>query len=1140
MSAGPQDQCRSTDSRPTEDRPAELRGRGYSSPEFLPAMPATIGIRSHALRVDRPGHLLNLLSGALWLLILLATPAFSKPPLPTADTQPGQTGQPSLSSPEREFLLTHPIIRLGVNQDWSPYVQRTPSGSLEGFEVDLINEINASTGAHIELVAGRWKETVEQAQNRQLDGLAMTAVDPERAAHFDFSNSYLSVYPALVVAADNQRSIDSLSDLHGETIVLLAGHVFYRTMLAAHPEITLLEKPTEAEVIRCVVEGKAAAAVIATTSFDTHLKNFARSIRLAHVVTDRPMNLHYSIRKDWPELVGIINKGLAAIPVERFNKLYYHWFSITAPVARVKSPRMPDFSPAEQAWLEQRHLVRTHIGNYMPYYSVTANQGAQGMAVDYLELIAERAGLRIEYVTGHSWSKALQSLREQSNLVDLLPTAYITDERKTFLNFSAEYLKSPSVIFARQDSPFIGSMLDLTGKTVVVERDYATIEWLAETYSEVNQLIRDSTDDALLTLAAGEADAYIGNLTVATYIARSKGLTNLMVAAPSPFGSDNQAMAVRKDWPELAGVIDKTLATLTAEEHEAIRARWLPPVRYEYGISRRDVLQLLAVSSGILLVIITAILIWNKKLSREVAARAAAEKALLESEASLKQAQQIARLGSWTADLSGRFCWSDEMYRIFAVARERFTPTLDSFALLVHPDDRPALQAWFSACGSGDHQGELLLRSTAADGIERTTSIHGTTRPPLDGRPLQLSGTAQDITEQLRLENERLQDREELYHIQKLDSLGRLAGGVAHDLNNLLVPIITCTELARLKLGSAEHPIVPLLQQVQKAGDRAAALVSQILSFGRRQKLDQQPLDLNRMISELQPILSPMLSSHIELTLELEPDLPQIVADRGKLEQVLVNLVINARDAMPLGGKLTIRTDRGDAADRDGCTSTMAATNNRDLLVEIRDTGQGIPPDIKDKIFEPYFSTKGPGKGSGLGLSMALGIVAQHHGSIAVESRPGAGTTFTIRLPASGTTSVQMPVREPPKILNRQVSETVLVVDDEDLVRENVSENLRQAGYRVIEANGGPQALEIFSNPPCPIDLLLTDLTMPQLDGRELAREISRRAPELPILFMSGYSQALFHVQRSDAPHAFIQKPFTAQELLTSLRRLLD
>lgn len=1140
MSAGPQVQRNAADHRLTDEPSAERRKRVCPSCESLAASPETIGIPCHAILPGRPGPRLRLLGGVLWLLILLAFPAFSNPLPPTADPRPGSAHHLSLSDPERDFLRTHPRIRLGVNQDWSPYVQRAPSGSLEGFEVDLLNEINLATGAHIELVAGRWKDMVEQAQSRQLDGLAMTAANPERAALFDFSNSYLSVYPALVVAADNQRSINSLSDLHGETVVLLAGHVFYRAMLEAHPEITLLEKPTEAEVIRCVVEGKATAAVIATTSFDTHLKNFARSIRLAHIVTDQPLNLHYSIRKDWPELVSIINKGLTAIPVDRFNKLYYRWFGIDLPVTRVKSPQVPDFSTEERAWLEQRQPVRIHIGNYMPYYSATADRRAQGMAVDYLELIVERAGVRIEYVIGHSWSEILQSFRQGRNLVDLLPTAYITDERKTFLNFSAEYLKSPSVIFTRQDSPFIGSMLDLNGKTVVVERDYGTIEWLTEGFPEVKQLIRESTDDALRALAAGEADAYIGNLTVATYIARSKGLVNLMVAAPSPFGSDNQAMAVRKDWPELAGIIDKTLATLTSEEHEAIRARWLPPVRFEYGISRTDVLQLLAVSSGILMIIITVILIWNKKLSREVAARTAAETALLESEASLKQAQQIARLGSWTADLLGRFSWSDEMYRIFAVAKSSFTPTLDSFSSLVHPDDRPALRAWFSACASGDNCGELLLRTTAADGVERITSIHGETRSSLDGSPLQIAGTAQDMTEQIRLEKERLQDREELYHIQKLDSLGRLAGGVAHDLNNLLVPIITCTELASLKLGSAEHPILPLLQQVQKAGDRAAALVSQILSFGRRQKLDQQPLDLNRMITDLQPILSPMLNSHIELTLELEANLPQIVADRGKLEQVLVNLVINARDAMPLGGKLTIRTTRVGVSDHAGPTTSSAVPKDPDLLVQIRDTGQGIPQDIKDKIFEPYFSTKGPGKGSGLGLSMALGIIAQHHGSISVESRPGAGSTFTIRMPVMSTTEVPKPVRTPPETRNRRVSETVLVVDDEDLVRENVGENLRLAGYRVIEANSGPQALRVFTNPPCPIDLVLTDLTMPQMDGRELAREISRQAPKLPILFMSGYSQSLFHGQHSEDSLAFIQKPFTTQELLNSLRRLLD
>lgn len=388
-------------------------------------------------------------------------------------------------------------------------------------------------------------------------------------------------------------------------------------------------------------------------------------------------------------------------------------------------------------------------------------------------------------------------------------------------------------------------------------------------------------------------------------------------------------------------------------------------------------------------------------------------------------------------------------------------------------------------------------------------------------------------------EQKRLFERH-LQQVQKLDALGRLAGGVAHDLNNLLVPILGCTDLALNKLGETESSLAPLLQQVQKAGSRAADMVSQVLAFGRRQKLELQPLDMNQVITKLQPMLLPLMNAHIELVLDLDSDLPHIMGDQGKLEQVLVNLAINAKDAMPEEGTLNIRTRKMIAPlnpDDDIASDTSSSEN---ILIQFIDTGHGIDQETQTKIFEPYFTTRGPGKGSGLGLSIVQGIVAQHEGSVSVESQLASGSTFSLTFPVTRVSVSQEPMKQTVNLETLMGKETILVVDDEEMVLQTVCETLRANGYQIIEATSGTQALELFRKPPAPIDLVLTDMTMPKMTGRELARKCLRISPMIPIVIMSGYSRKLLESDPTvDGSVEFIQKPFMPQELLSRLKRIL-
>jgi PAS domain S-box-containing protein len=424
-----------------------------------------------------------------------------------------------------------------------------------------------------------------------------------------------------------------------------------------------------------------------------------------------------------------------------------------------------------------------------------------------------------------------------------------------------------------------------------------------------------------------------------------------------------------------------------------------------------------------------------------------------------------------------------------------------------------------------------------ADGEIRTVEVHSS---PISvkGRTL-LFSIIQDMTERKRLEREKEQAIEQLFHAQKLESLGRLAGGIAHDLNNLLVPVIVCPELIMKKLPAGDHPALPLLQQIQTAGQRASGLVNQILAFARRQRLEMRSVDPNQIVSGLEPLVKPLLGSGIELVLELADPLPAILADSGKLEQALVNLAINAREAMPSGGTLRISTGSRRIPAAAGEELGIALPPGDYVRIAVADTGQGIDPGVRDQILEPFFSTRP--NGTGLGLSTVLGIVEQHGGALEIASELGAGSVFSLWFPVAGA-AADRPA-EVPAALHSCWSgqETILIVDDDAAVRLSAGEILRGAGYHLLEASNGEQAQRIVQNPPDPLDLILTDLTMPQMSGYQLAENLRALAPGTPVVFMSGYAEPELQEQGGAIRGgAFIRKPFQPQEMLEFIRRSLD
>jgi PAS domain S-box-containing protein len=468
---------------------------------------------------------------------------------------------------------------------------------------------------------------------------------------------------------------------------------------------------------------------------------------------------------------------------------------------------------------------------------------------------------------------------------------------------------------------------------------------------------------------------------------------------------------------------------------------------------------------------------------------------------------------------------------LLGVTPREWINDLESWTHRIHPEDRERVLTEWRRRVSDRGPSACEYRMTATDG--RVLWVRDTRTPARDseGRVRDIRGFLVDITEQRRVEDQ-------LRQSQKLEAIGRLAGGITHDFNNVLTIITGYSDLLLNRIP-ADSNLREAVSEINSAGYRAAALTRQLLSFSRKQECQPALIDLNAVATDLEFMLRRLIGEDVELHIAPNATLATVCADRGQIEQVLVNLAANARDAMPAGGLLTIETQN---LELDGTFSRLHAgvRPGSYVLLAVTDTGAGMDETTKSHLFEPFFTTKERGRGTGLGLSIVYGIVKQAGGHIWVYSEPGRGSCFKIYIPQ--VNSLAPETSAPPPAEERfGGGETVLVVEDEDRVLDLVSQVLWNHGYRVLQAREGAAALALVREFKGTIDLMLTDSVMPYMSGRELARRMTELRPGLRVLYMSGYTEG--SVAKSgmldSEERDFIQKPFSAAALVRKIRSLL-
>ncbi|MBI4879067.1 MAG: response regulator [Planctomycetes bacterium] len=517
---------------------------------------------------------------------------------------------------------------------------------------------------------------------------------------------------------------------------------------------------------------------------------------------------------------------------------------------------------------------------------------------------------------------------------------------------------------------------------------------------------------------------------------------------------------------------------------------------------------------------------------RDVSERRRGEADLREAKERLLLAVTAGKVGLWDWDLrTNKVRYSSQWKQQIGYGDDEISDDFSEWQSRVHPDDLDSVLEALQAFLSSDARDlKSAFRFRHKNGTYRHILARASEVRSGDGTRVRLVGSTVDITESMELQSQ-------LMRAQRMESVGQLAGGLAHDFNNLLTVIIGTVDLVLMRLLEAD-PLTAELGDIRQAADRAASLTHQLLAFSRRQVMKPETLDLSEVVDGMQAMLRRVIGENVELLLQPAGPLGATRADRGQIEQVILNLAINARDAMPYGGTLSIET-RDVQLDQAYVADHPSTRPGAHVMLVVSDTGVGMDEKTRARIFEPFFTTKGPGKGTGLGLSTVYGIVKQSGGSIWVASEPGKRTTFTIYLPR--VEEAARKAEPAPAATREHGAETILVVEDDVSVRNLAKRVLQGVGYLVLAAGSGEEALLLLERHRGPVHLVLTDIVMPGMSGRDLATRLATPHPGMRFLYTSGYAEdAVLRPEQFDQDAQFLSKPYTLAELTRKVREVLD
>ncbi|MDF1563293.1 MAG: transporter substrate-binding domain-containing protein [Deltaproteobacteria bacterium] len=788
--------------------------------------------------------------------------------------------------------------------------------------------------------------------------------------------------------------------------------------------------------------------------------------------------------------------------------------------------------------------VRVAVFDLPPAISLTPEGAAQGFFVDLLDEAARQEGWELEYVPG-GWAEGLA--RARAGELDLLTSVARTPEREAFLDYGeVPLLHVWSEVYTTEGQE-LHSVFDLRGKRVAVMRgDYnrAVFEETMRGFGIESELVEvEDFDTVFEALREGRAEAGVVNNTYGAAHGRARGVVDTgVVFHPFPIYF---AVARGKN-PELLRTLDRHLHAWRAEPSSLYHRRlrfWLHRDLAVEQVTPRAVWSALA--GLILLGAVLALLVFV--LRRRVLS---GQESLVASREQLAESERM--LAAIARNLPGMVyrCLARPGWRMETVSAGAATltghpvealvgPGAIPFASLIHPDDLPGVEARIGEAAVAGEPFELEYRLIDRGGEEKVVWEHGTWLPASAEGENQRIGIVLDVSDRVRAESEKERLRLQLLQSQKMESIGRLAGGVAHDYNNVLGVIIGHAEMALLRETQLPGELRGYLEEIRDAALRSGELTRQLLAYARRQPSAPQVFDLEEKLQEILRFLGRLIGEDVELVWKRGDARTKVRIDPSHFDQILTNLCVNARDALEGEGTITLETTVQNLDEDDLAGETGLPPGDYARLT-VSDTGSGIDETVLPMIFEPFFTTKEIGKGTGLGLATVQGIVQQNGGFIRAASRPGEGATFTVYLPA---VEVELTAQARPAPLRLAEGEpaTILLVEDDPRVLMTTQMMLEHLGHRVLTANGPEQALEVAELHGQELHLLLTDVVMPGMDGHALAQQLCSQLPGLRHAFLSGYTADILSRKGVlEEGVRLLHKPFSFTQFSAFLEEVLS
>jgi PAS domain S-box-containing protein len=1033
-----------------------------------------------------------------------------------------------LTPEEQAWLEAHPDVTFGFTDSFEPFLIRGVRGQHTGILVDLLKELNSQLGTQFALEVDSWQVILEKVKEKKMG--AVLGVAHHTADAFGLSKTipYFTVYPTFFAREDALFTIKSLDDLRGKSVAILDSAKVMEGILEPYgSDIDISRYPDNRTALQLVFEGKVDLAF--GLSFHAYYINKYHLVGVKPALTllERPSNVGMAVRTDWPELVSILNKWLTSFSEQEVDTIFRRWIDIPD---REKTIELTD---EEKDWLAQIRTVRVRTVDYPPYLIVKDDWPPEGIVIEYLRLIADRTGIEFKYeVTDHSFAEFLENMKGGQG-PDMTALIVPTPEREQFLSFSESYIASPYVVFTREKDDPILDIRDLAGKTIAIPRGFVVQKKLSRDYPEIRQALYDSDEAALQAVAVGQADAYIGNLTVASHIIHTRGFSHMKVAAAAPFEDQTLSMGNRNDWPELTSIINKALASITREEETAIRNKYLA-IKFEQGIDKSEVLKWALIIGGAAAGVIFLFVFWNARLSKETRMRKA-------SEAQLRGFLERMPIAACLVDKQENMYYHNKRFIDSFGYKHEEIKTLSDWWPKAYPDDQYrqwVIETWSDCVRRSEEQGTDIeakeYRVTCKDGQVREMEISGIA---LGDRYL---ATLIDNTERNRANDELTRAKEAADAANRAKSI--FLASMSHEVRTPLHAILGFSRLlardSDLKAAQQEQ-----LDIINRSGEHLLDMVDDVLSLAKieagRIELKREAFDFIKLLQDVSQMME--LRAKIKglcFTVELEPGLsPYVWGDAGRLRQVMINILGNA----------VKYTEKGEVWLR-ARSQSMVTPGMALFHVEVQDTGPGIPKDRLDEVFDSFVRVENARimeGGTGLGLAIAKTLVGIMDGEITVESEPGQGTLFKVNIPleltAAGEATPGKALKA--KVVGLQAGQPdwrILVVDDSLENRVLLTRLLTHIGCSVKEADSGEQAIKIFRQ--WRPHLICMDMRMPVMDGFGATRKI-RTLPGAESVRIVAVTANVLEERRQDILAAgcdeIIYKPFRDQDILDAMSRLL-